>query len=112
MSGAIAYPNDADLFKLSLLKGDQLSFAPQAIGSPLAGRLRLFETSPQVQEFTPNTFAGGDPSFGYTIPATGVYYVGISGSGDASYDPNVPHVPTILRPRRIRWSGRLTSVSR
>ena len=94
LAGAIAYPNDADLFKLSLLKNDQLSFAPQAIGSsPLAGRVRLFETSPHVQEFAPSTFAGGDPNLNYTIPETGVYYVGISGSGNASYDPNVPHVP-------------------
>ncbi len=93
LSGAIAYPNDADLFKMSLLKNDHLSLAPQAIGSPLAGRLRLFETSPHVQEFAPNTFSGGDPSLTYTIPETGVYYVGISDSSDASYDPNVPHVP-------------------
>ncbi len=93
LAGAIAYPNDADLFKLSLLKNDELSLAPQAVGSPLAGRVRLFETSPHVQEFATSTFSGGDPSLSYTIPETGVYYVGISGSGNASYDPNVAQVP-------------------
>jgi hypothetical protein len=86
--GLIFDPRDADLFKLSLNQFDaaQLSVNAIASGSTLESRLRLFDAN--GNELTSNSNPGGDPSLKYE--ATGVYYVGISGNGNDSYDPNTP----------------------
>ncbi len=87
-SGQIAYPRDADLFKLSLNKGDFADFGVSAlaIGSPLESRVRLFDASGNQLDTASTT--GGDPSLSYHATSTGIYYVGISGSGNTSYDPH------------------------
>jgi FG-GAP-like repeat/Bacterial pre-peptidase C-terminal domain len=90
LTGAIALPRDADLFKLALAKGDsaQLSIDAVSIGSPLDSRLRMFDSL--GNELAENRVPGSDASLTYQATATGIYYVGVSGGDNASYDPAVP----------------------
>jgi hypothetical protein len=87
--GAIAYPNDADLFKLTLNKGDiaDLSISALSIGSPLDSRLRVFDSA--GNELATNRAPGNDASLNFNATATGIYYVGVSGGDNANYDPHV-----------------------
>ena len=89
MSGVIVNSLDADLFQLTLDSGDNVQLAVDAIaiGSPLESRLRLFDSS--GQELAASGVPGSDPTLTYEVARGGVYYVGVSGSGNDAYDPQV-----------------------
>jgi FG-GAP-like repeat/Bacterial pre-peptidase C-terminal domain len=93
-SGAIAFPRDADLFKLSLNNGDTANLAIDAlsIGSPLDSRLRVFDSA--GNELAANHTPGSDATLSFHATTGGVYYVGVSGGDNATYDPSVPQSGT------------------
>src|SRR5260221_8998872 len=88
--GAIAFPRDADLFKLSLNSGDTANLAIDAlsIGSPLDSRLRVFDSA--GNELAANHTPSSDAVLSFHATTAGVYYVGVSGGDNAAYDPAVP----------------------
>ncbi|HEV3415242.1 MAG TPA: VCBS repeat-containing protein, partial [Pirellulales bacterium] len=90
VSGQIVDPPDADIFSLALNKGDaaQLGINALASGSPLESRLRLFDAA--GNELASNATPGSDPSLTYQATSSGIYYVGVSGTANAAYDPHVP----------------------
>ncbi len=75
---------DVDLYRIELVGGDALSFNL----SGLSSRLRLFDAA--GTQLTAQNFAvSGTAALRYVPTSGGTYYVGISGSGNTNYDPNV-----------------------
>src|SRR4051794_40553421 len=90
-SDALVTPSQVDLYALhNLTAGGTLlvSVAAESLDtpSPLNGLLRLFDAT--GKELTADDdFDGRDPAFRYDVTADGDYYVGVSSSGNADYDP-------------------------
>jgi hypothetical protein len=88
-TGFIDSASTVDLFKLDLAAGDTVKAAidTQTIASGLAGVLRVFDAAGQPIALA-GSFAGGDPQLTFQASTKGTYYVGVSGRGNDSYDPN------------------------
>ena len=81
--GAAAAGLDVDLYRVVLNAGDQLT---AALTGSTYSNLRLLDGTGAVllnQQFNPN----GTAPVIYAATASGTYFVGISGYGNASYDP-------------------------
>ncbi len=80
---------DVDLFRVTLAAGQTLTsdIAARAIGSGLDSYLRLFDAA--GRQLAANDDSGGslDSYLMFTAPAEGAYFVGVSGYGNASYQP-------------------------
>ena len=79
---------DVDMYSLALVAGDQLqvNIDTQLIGSTLDSQLRLFDAA--GHELASNDDTNGlDPALSYTVTTSGTYFVGVSGTGNATYDP-------------------------
>ena len=80
---------DVDLFSVVLVGGQTLdvTVAAQAISSSLDSYLRLFNAT--GTQLGANDDSGGslDSRLSFTAPASGTYYVGVSGYGNSSYNP-------------------------
>ena len=59
-----------------------------SLGSNLESRLRLFNAA--GNEIAANAVPGADPSLTYEVATSGTYYIGVSGTENGAYDPNVP----------------------
>ncbi len=83
-------PLDVDLYKVVVPDGLRLtaSIRDVSIGSPLSGRLRLFDSAGNQLAVAENGSA--DTAISFDVPAAGTYYVGVSGSGNAYYNPFSP----------------------
>ena len=82
---------DVDLMELNLNAGDvvDMTVNAESIGSGLNAYIRVFDAVGNELDFSDDV-NGTDPMLTFTIPSTGTYYLGISDSTNASYDPNVP----------------------
>ncbi|MFV1964650.1 MAG: GEVED domain-containing protein, partial [Pirellulaceae bacterium] len=87
---------DVDLFRVDLFRSELIRIDVDAedIGSDLDAILRVFdvagnELASSNNRAAPGEFAGRDPYLEFTAPTSGAYYVGVSGWGNGSYDPNV-----------------------
>jgi uncharacterized delta-60 repeat protein len=86
---------DADLYAIDVDAGQTLTFdVDRASGSALNSLLRLFDSNGVALISNDNANAPGETSAAptdsyikYTFPKTGTYYVGVSSTGNASYDP-------------------------
>jgi len=93
-SGAIAEPNQVDLYQIRLSAGDTVS-AGVAAYSPsnlLQSYLRAFDGN-GTQLALSNTFSLNgpiDPHLLFTAPAAGRYYLGVSSEYNVLYNPLVP----------------------
>jgi hypothetical protein len=87
-SGKLTSPNEVDLYSVVLHQGDQLiaSINAQQQGSLLHAALRLFSSDGAELPATLSS-TGGDPQLTFAVPTAGTYFVGVSSSGDVSYDP-------------------------
>ena len=84
-----AVPKDVDLYQLSLVAGDQLSIN-MANSAGLYAYVRLFDATGAALTTLPYFNPGSSNTLQrYTAPATGTYYLGISGYSNTSYDPKV-----------------------
>ena len=101
-SGAIGdNPNvapglDVDFLQIQLNAGDQVTIDIDTAGlnSSLDSVVRLFDASGNQIAFNDNAAASGETSaldsyLEYTATVSGTYYIGVSGSGNSSYDPSV-----------------------
>ena len=81
---------DVDLYRLAAREGVRLTITLDdfSIGSPLNGRVRLFNSAGQQIAVSQATSA--DDVLTFNITAEDVYYVGISGSGNNNYNPASP----------------------
>ncbi|MCY2983095.1 MAG: pre-peptidase C-terminal domain-containing protein [Planctomycetota bacterium] len=87
-----AADRDIDLFRLNLDAGTQIVLTASSTtvpGSQLDPYLRLFDES--GTEIAANNDFGGvrDSRISFTIPKTGRYFAGVSGSANSRYNPNV-----------------------
>lgn len=83
---------DVDLFRLNLVAGQQLTIdvAARSLATPstLDSYLRLFDSKGRQLAANDDTSGTPDSSLSFTAPKAGVYYVGVSGSGNAGYKPS------------------------
>ena len=81
---------DVDLYQISGITGSTFTAitSQPTVGAAMDTVLRLFNSA-GVEVAVNNNFAGLYSQINYTFPSTGVYYVGVSGAGNASYDPTV-----------------------
>ncbi len=86
---------DIDIYQVDLSVGESVSvnLHTASVGSSLYGALRIFDASGnQIASFfdLPANFGipNSDISVPFTAPISGAYYIGISDSGDLTYDPN------------------------
>ena len=90
LGNGLAGPLDVDIYKIEMPRGGQLTAeiraARRAAGSTLDSYIRLFDAS-GVQITANDQFYGSDSYFSYYVTTGGVYYVGVSGFGNASYSP-------------------------
>lgn len=82
---------DVDFYRISLARGQRLVIDIDAAGlpvkSPLDAQLRLFNSSGR-QVASNDDFNGSvDSLISFTARTAGTYFVGVSGFGNASYDP-------------------------
>ena len=84
---------DIDLVRVNLQAGSVVTVRASATAvfpaSPLDPYVRIFDSIGR-QLFANNDFGGSrDAEITFTVPADGVYFIGISGSTNAAYNPNV-----------------------
>ncbi len=83
---------DVDLFRLNLVAGQRLTIdvAARSLATPstLDSSLRLFDSKGRQLAANDNAFGTPDSSLSFTAPKAGVYYVGVSGSGNVAYKPS------------------------
>ncbi len=84
---------DVDMVRVELARGTTLvaRVNAAALGSPLDSYLRLFDSEGRQLAANDNdpTASTTDSRITYVVPADGVYYVGVSGSGNSTYRPAV-----------------------
>ncbi|MEZ6113728.1 MAG: pre-peptidase C-terminal domain-containing protein [Pirellulaceae bacterium] len=102
---------DVDLFRMDLAFGElvRIDIDADEIGSTLDALLQVFDSAGNVvpgfdanfnpilfsdDNSAPGEFARLDPFMFFRAPATGTYYVGVSGFGNLNYDPNIQHSGT------------------
>ena len=82
---------DVDLFRVSLAAGQHLTIdvAARTLATPstLDSCLRLFNVAGVQLAANDDAFGTPDSSLSFTAPKAGVYYVGVSGSGNVAYNP-------------------------
>ena len=85
---------DIDLFRLNLDAGSRVVLTASSTtvaGSLLDPYLRVFDES-GAEVASNNDFGGTrDSRIVFTVPRTGRYFVGVSGSANTRYNPNVPN---------------------
>src|SRR5262249_38267097 len=84
---------DVDLFAIrptsnGVLEIDVNSFSDDAITDPVNTVLKLFDGHGTVLASNEGV-DGPDPLIRISLPTNRLYYVGVSGSGNSSYDPHV-----------------------
>jgi len=83
---------DVDLFRVSLAAGQRLTIdvAARSLATPstLDSYLRLFDSKGRQLAANDDTSGTPDSSLSFTAPKAGVYYVGVSGSGNVAYKPS------------------------
>ncbi len=84
---------DVDLIRFELAAGDQVIVDVDSATVPVDSMLRLFDANGQElaisdDDAAPGEAAGRDPYLQYTATQAGVYYAGISGFSNSTYDPN------------------------
>jgi Ca2+-binding RTX toxin-like protein len=85
-SGFVDSFGDVDMARIDLIKGDVIVIDVNGLeGNGTV--LRLFNASGTQVGFDDDSGTGEDPELVYAMPATQSLYIGISGDGNASYDP-------------------------
>jgi len=83
---------DVDLFRVSLAAGQRLTIdvAARSLATPstLDSYLRLFDSKGRELAANDDTSGTPDSSLSFMAPKAGVYYVGVSGSGNVAYRPS------------------------
>jgi hypothetical protein len=89
VSGLLPTPRDVTLYALTLAKGDTVTaaVAAQSEGSMLDSLLRVFNAAGTPIAANDN-FNGADPRLTFQASAAGTYFVGVSSTGNAAYDPH------------------------
>lgn len=92
-SATLASATDVNLYSFAVQANQRVAFdLDSAAGGTLDGELRVFNAAGQPlaandNGSAPNEGATNDSYVQYTFPAAGTFYVGVSGSGNAAYDP-------------------------
>jgi YD repeat-containing protein len=90
VSGYLASPSEADLFRVSLAAGEVVTarVSAQDTGSALDSALRVFDGGGRPIALN-NDFNGRDPELTFQAAKTGTYFVGVSAVGNTDYNPGV-----------------------
>jgi subtilisin family serine protease len=82
---------DVDLFRLTLAAGQRLTIdvAARSLPKPstLDSVLRVFDAAGRQLAANDDARGSRDSALAFTAPQAGVYFVGLSGSGNAAYNP-------------------------
>lgn len=92
LGNGIFGPSDVDLYKITTTRGGEITATITArrlpAGSTLDSYLRLFDGNGVELQHNDQTF--GDDSFiDFFVRTAGTYYIGVSGFGNANYNPAV-----------------------
>jgi len=83
---------DVDLFRITLAAGQRLTIdvAARSLAKPstLDSVLRLFDAAGRQLAANDDARGSRDSALAFTAPQAGVYYVGLSGAGNAAYNPS------------------------
>ncbi len=83
---------DVDLFRITLAAGQRLTIdvAARSLAKPstLDSVLRLFDAAGRQLAANDDARGSRDSALAFTVPQAGVYYVGLSGAGNAAYNPS------------------------
>lgn len=87
---------DVDFFQIQLNAGDQVTIDIDTVGlnSSFNPFVRLFDAAGNQLAFNDNAAvsdetASWDSDLEFTATVSGTYYIGVSGSGNTSYDPSI-----------------------
>ncbi len=88
-SGDLTNANQVDLYAVTLAAGQQVTanVSAQRLGSPLNAALRIFNAVGRQLTLDADGRIGLDPVLSYDARTTGTYYIGVSSTGNLSYDP-------------------------
>jgi hypothetical protein len=87
VAGSIASGLDVDLYRVTLQAGDLLSFIVS--GAANYTYVRVFDASGTQVDATRSANPGSaNPTYVFTAPAGGSYYIGLSGYGNGTYSAN------------------------
>src|SRR5262249_43052384 len=91
VAGFLASARDVDFYALRLTAGDTVRAAvdAQKTGSALDSALRMFDSIGRPIASN-DDFDGRDPRLTFQAAATGTYFVGVSSSGNFTYNPVDP----------------------
>lgn len=78
---------DVDMVRMDLDAGSQVTVNVNAssIGSTLDSYVRIFDSEGNQLAFNDNRPGSSDSEVTFTVPKTGVYFVGVSGAGNSDY---------------------------
>ncbi|MGE0642375.1 MAG: Ig-like domain-containing protein [Nitrospira sp.] len=79
------FSDDVDLYRIDLTAGDVVTIA--MTGSAITTRVRVFDAA--GIELTTRSMSSTTAALTVTAPTSGSYYIGISGSSNAFYNPTV-----------------------
>jgi hypothetical protein len=87
---------DVDLIEMSLDQGAVVAATVRAssVGSALTPLLRIFDAEGNVVPSNSVSAGGSDRTLTFTAPSNGVYFIGVSASGNSSYNPMVAGTTT------------------
>lgn len=90
--GVIGNPVDVDMVQFIANAGQTISFDVDRPGGNLDSAIRLFDSNGNELAFNDNGAAPGeavdrDSFLQYTFTSAGTYYLGVSGAGNAAYNP-------------------------
>lgn len=94
VSDSVGTSTDVDLYKFTAAAGQRLAFdVDRASGSSLNSFIRVFNSAgsritSNDNRAAPGEILGTDSYLEYTFTTAGTYYVGVSGSPNASYNAN------------------------
>ncbi|NND97104.1 MAG: hypothetical protein HKN47_07240, partial [Pirellulaceae bacterium] len=86
--GSVQHTDDVDLLRVNVVRGTTISVAGTFdFNTALTPVVRFFDSDGAV---LPTTFNTTNNTFDYTATTDGVVFIGISGTGNESYDPRLP----------------------
>jgi pimeloyl-ACP methyl ester carboxylesterase len=91
-NNSIELPDDVDLYRITASVGQTITFDVDRTSALFTPMLRIFnsnglEITNNVGQIAPLEISTNEAFISYNFPTSGVYYIGVSGSGNTKYDP-------------------------
>ncbi len=91
-NNAIELPDDVDFYTINASTGQTITFDVDRTSGAFAPMLRIFnsnglELTNNVGQIAPMELSTNEAFLSHTFSSPGIYYVGVSGAGNATYNP-------------------------